>query len=324
MRLTVPGNLLLLGEYAVTEEGGLGLALAVERRVVVALEPASSLVVEGSWGGGELRWTRKSAEQSPLISAVVETWQEFLSARDDSRRAAELPTAEVSKMPTAARISVDSSALFSGGRKGGFGSSAAVTVALTCALLHLSGFRGEELTRLAAGIALPAHRRAQGGRGSGYDVWASLKGGFGCLTGGREPRWQAVELPWLPPLYLFRGRESVSTPNSLMHYERWKRSNPEQWRSFFNESNRSVRAFLQADGWPQARRSFAALKNLGLRLGEQIGVPAEIEAPPSLAPELYKALGAGNELGICLAETQPQESSLESVSVALEGVKWNT
>ncbi len=316
MRLTVPGNLLLLGEYAVTEEGGLGLALAVERRVVVALEPASSLVIEGSWGSGELRWTRESAEQSPLISAIVETWQEFLSTRDDSRSAAELPTA--------ARITIDSSALFSGGRKGGFGSSAAVTVALTCALLHLSGFRGEELTRLAAGIALPAHRRAQGGRGSGYDVCASLNGGFGCLAGGREPRWQAVELPWLPPLYLFRGRESVSTPNSLMHYERWKRSNPEQWRSFLNESNRSVRAFLQADGWPQARRSFASLKNLGLRLGEKIGVSAEIEAPPSLAPELYKALGAGNELGICLAEAQPQESGLDPVSVTLEGVKWNT
>jgi phosphomevalonate kinase len=181
MLLTVPGNLLLLGEYAVTEEGGLGLALAVDRRVSLELEPSSALVVEGRWGGGTAHWTRESAGRSPLITAIVETWREQVYSRGVGA-----PGAGATRMPDSrepgARIVVDSSAFFTAGRKSGFGSSAAVTVALTCALLHLSGFSGSQLIRCAARIALLAHRRAQGGRGSGYDVYASLYGGFGCLA----------------------------------------------------------------------------------------------------------------------------------------------
>jgi phosphomevalonate kinase len=168
-----------------------------------------------------------------------------------------------------------------------------------------------------------AHRRAQGGRGSGYDVYASLYGGFGCLSGGAEPSWQSVELPWLPPLYLLRGPASVSTPNSLQHYERWKASNPGEWRGIFEESNQGVRRFLQADSWLQARPIFTELKELGLRLGERIGVPASVATPDSLDPELHKALGAGNELGIYIAEDPPNDPVLEAVAVAAEGVQWD-
>jgi phosphomevalonate kinase len=317
MRLTAPGNLLLLGEYAVTEQGGLGVALAVDRRVVMNTEPAPELMVEGRWGGRALRWTRDSADQSPLISAIVEAWQEQCSMRADDRAARGYNLPE-------ARILIDSSALFSGGRKSGFGSSAAVTVALTCTLLHLSGLRGGELTRLASRIALTAHRRAQGGRGSGYDIFASLYGGFGCLVGGRQPSWQFLRLPWLPPLYLFRGRSSVSTPDSLKHYERWKSSDPLAGRRFLGESNEGVRAFLEADGWPQALPAFKSMKRLGIWLGRQIGVSAEIEVPPSLEPELCKALGAGNEVGMCLGKAPASESALEPVAVAPEGVRWYT
>ncbi|UCG00019.1 MAG: hypothetical protein JSV89_10880 [Spirochaetaceae bacterium] len=334
MLLTVPGNLLLLGEYAVTEEGGLGLALAVERRVAVEIEPASTLLVEGYWGGGGLRWSRESPGQSPLISAIVDTWQEQLALQGYGSSTGTPPVTGIAKKSPqlapqatsavkAARIVMDSSVLFSGGRKSGFGSSAAITVALSCALLRLSGLSGVELVQWAGRIALKAHRRAQGGRGSGYDVFASLYGGFGCLVGGLHPTWQAVELPWLPPLYIFPGRTSVSTPNSLTRYERWKHSDPSRWRRFLKESNRSVRNFLQADSWSQARLSFMNAKELGLELGERIGVSADIQAPPSLSPELYKALGAGDELGIYLAEIPPQEPDAEAVEVAREGVQWN-
>jgi mevalonate kinase len=39
MRASVPANLLLLGEYAVLEEGGLGLAVAVDPRVRISAAP---------------------------------------------------------------------------------------------------------------------------------------------------------------------------------------------------------------------------------------------------------------------------------------------
>lgn len=312
MRLTVPGNLLIVGEYAVTEEGGLGLALAVDRRVVVELSPASRLVIEGSWGSGTIEWTADSADRSPLISAVVGTWREHLAKRGSGTD------------PEGAHISVDSSAFFAAGRKSGFGSSAAVTVALTCALLHHSGYRGRELTRHASRLALSAHRRVQGGKGSGYDIYASLYGGSGRFVGGREPSWQSLQLPWLPPLYLFRGSASVSTPYSITLYEQWKQSNLPALRRYLKDSNRSIRAFLDAESWAEGRRYFTVLKNLGLRLGEQIGVSADISAPKSLQPELYKALGAGNELAIYVAETPTEEPALEPVALSAGGVQWHT
>jgi phosphomevalonate kinase len=195
-------------------------------------------------------------------------------------------------------------------------------VALSCALLHISGFAGARLLQCAARLALLAHRRAQGGRGSGYDVYASLYGGFGCLTGGADPSWQGVELPWLPPLHLFPGPASVSTRSSLQRYERWKAGHPDEWKSFLQESNRAIRRFLKAESWPQARAAFAVSKELGLRLGERIGVSARVEAPDSLDQASCKALGAGNELGIYVGATSPAGAALERVSPAWEGVRW--
>jgi phosphomevalonate kinase len=341
MRLTVPGNLLLLGEYAVTEEGGLGLALAVDRRVIVDVQPCPNLVVEGRWGEEEVQWTSETPESSPLINGIVETWREQLHARGFCLPEEEGPKRSA-RLDPAARIVVDSSAFFTDRRKGGFGSSAAVTVALTCTLLHLSGFSGSKLLQCAARLALLAHRCVQGGRGSGYDVYASLYGGFGCLVGGTEPSWQAVQLPWLPPLYLFAGPARVSTPISLQHYERWKGCDPAGWRSFLERSNQAVRRFLQAGNWRQARAAFTASKELGLQLGERIGVSAAIQTPVPLSPDLCKALGAGNELGIYVAETPPEagqpearsqaqpalearpqaQPALEAVVPSLEGVQW--
>jgi phosphomevalonate kinase len=326
MRLTVPGNLLLLGEYAVTEEGGLGLALAVDKRVSAEVQPADALSVEGRWGEEAVLWTAESPQGSPLINGIVETWREQLYARGLCPLDAEAPKLCGRRDP-AGRVVVDSSPFFEGGRKSGFGSSAAVTVALTCALLHLSGFSGPQLLECAARISLLAHRRVQGGRGSGYDVYASLYGGFGCLVGGARPSWQAVRLPWLPPMYLFAGSAGVSTTDSLRRYERWKASDPAWWRSFLQQSNRAVRRFLQADNWPCARAAFTDAKELGLQLGQRIGVSAAVEAPAALPPQLYKALGAGDELGIYVAETplearSPGRCGLESVVPSREGVRW--
>jgi hypothetical protein len=123
---------------------------------------------------------------------------------------------------------------------------------------------------------------------------------------------------------VFHGSASVSTPNSITFYERWKRSNPRALRRHLKESNRSVQAFLDAQNWAQGRRCFAALKNLGLRLGEQIGVSADISAPRGLRQELYKALGAGNELAVYIGETPPDHPALEPVTLSAGGVQWHT
>ena len=102
VRLTVPGNILLLGEYAVLEEGGLGLAMAVSERVRFDSMPAETLRIESRWPGASVSWTTEHREASPLISSVVDTIAEQLGP-----------------CPGAA-VTVDSTAFFSpDGRKSG-------------------------------------------------------------------------------------------------------------------------------------------------------------------------------------------------------------
>ena len=303
VRLTVPGNILLLGEYAVLEEGGLGLAMAVSERVRFDSMPAETLRIESRWPGASVSWTTEHREASPLISSVVDTIAEQLGP-----------------CPGAA-VTVDSTAFFSpDGRKSGLGSSAAVAVALVCGLLRTAG------REPSPGLALQAHRRAQGGRGSGYDVMTSFNGGTGLFTGGRDPRWQAWALPGDMRLLLFSGPAPVSTAEAVARYEKWKQTDPAASGDFLRESNNAILSFLRAGSEAQALLWFSACRELGIELGLSIGISAELPIPPGLDPKWCKALGAGNELGLCLlppgVEPPPDDARFRLVMPSGTGVAW--
>ena len=53
----VTGNLLVLGEYAVLEPGGLGVTLAVDRYLTVTIEPADRFAIESRWGSAVHTWS---------------------------------------------------------------------------------------------------------------------------------------------------------------------------------------------------------------------------------------------------------------------------
>ncbi|HTH13468.1 MAG TPA: hypothetical protein VMB23_03670, partial [Spirochaetia bacterium] len=69
-RLTVPGNLLLAGEYAVLEEGGLGAALAVEPRLTVTVFPTDRWELVGRWTGGGEQWDPEGGT-APTFAGLV-------------------------------------------------------------------------------------------------------------------------------------------------------------------------------------------------------------------------------------------------------------
>ncbi len=314
MRASVPANLLLLGEYAVMEEGGLGVAAAAELRVLASAEPpragGAGLTVIGRMGGGrEIYWTRESARGDPQ-AALLEAAVEVCSP-------AGLP---------GGTVEVDSAAFFAAGRKGGYGSSAAVAVALCWALLALAGGAPPQpLAVLEA--ALKVHRRAQGGQGSGYDVFTSFYGGVGVFTGGARPAWRPLNLPWLEPLYLFAGERSVPTPGAIGRYREWQRLRPAEARRFLEESNRDVTGFARAASRREAMGWYSRCRERGLRLGEAVGVGAVVTAriiPEGVKPEDCKALGAGNELGLVFPDSalQPPAAGLSRLVVAQEGLAW--
>jgi phosphomevalonate kinase len=314
VRLSVPGNILLLGEYAVLEEGGLGLAMAVDRRARITCQPSGGLAVTGSWPGSTLAWTPREPDASPIVTAAVaavEQWQRRAGAGTE---------------PWKTHISVDSSAFFlSDGRKSGLGSSAAVTVGIVCALLDAAG-RGDAVRDgTAALLAIQAHRNAQGGAGSGYDVTCSFHGGLGLFRGGALPSWEPCTLPWLPTVYLFTGKAPVSSPQAVRRYTEWKERSPGSAREFLDESNRNVLTFIRASTAAEALQSLGDCKRLGISLGAAIGVSARLSLPPGLDERGCKAVGAGNELGACLLETDaPREGipGLLEAPLSRKGVLW--
>lgn len=320
-RLSVPGNLLLAGEYAVLEEGGLGAAVAVEPRLTVTVFPQDDWEVRGRWVGGSEVWRpegpRAGAPES-FAGRVFLAAFEGLGTRGDER-------GRRWKDPQPARIEVDTSAFFDPtGRKLGYGSSAALAVGLTVALAHLADRDLEDRHAGLHLVAVDAHRAAQGGAGSGYDVTTSWFGGLGLFVGGSEPRWEPAQPGRLPSLALFPGPELVRTPGSIARYRTWQAQHPASARDFLDASNGSVRALVTAPTSSALRDAWETSRDLGLDLGRRIDTPADLEAPRGLEGVFVKALGAGNETGLVAAfggEFPPLGPGLTALTIS-EGWRW--
>ncbi len=154
MIATAPGKLILTGEYAVLD-GAPSVVIAVDRRAIA-------------------RQTATPHGSSPFLLAVADEIAARRGAADPATRAA-------------LEITVDSKAFYDKITKLGLGSSAAVTVAATALAL------GTVDRELVLAVALAAHARAQGPRGtrgSGADIAASVYGGtivFTRTDAGRDP-----------------------------------------------------------------------------------------------------------------------------------------
>lgn len=291
MRFSIPGNLLVTGEYAVTREGGLGFAFALEPRLSGRVEDADWLQVIGVMGPRRLSWPDDGAETGLLGAALA-----LLAPSPD------LPF----------RITIDSSAFFdSGGRKLGRGSSAALALALVFALDWIVGTASASESLLDAGSAysgslfqraLGLHRALQGGRGSGYDVAASLFGGVGVFRGGTSPSWTPVSPLWLPSVRLFLtpGPGPVSSGSAVSRFDAWGLANPLAADTYVAASNGLARRLAVAESYSSAAAAISAAATLGAALGRGIGVPA---TPPSdrREPWVRKAVGAGDEALLVVA-----------------------
>ncbi len=151
-----PGKVVLWGEYAVLE-GAPAAGLAVDRHARCSVETSEV-------------W-RFSAQGFKAPTAVFER----LPPEPPTEEVAILPWHVLRDFPHAqpATIRMDTEAFYRSDSKLGLGSSAALCVALQAALAAHNGMPSDFKRALAA------HRRVQGGRGSGIDVAASFYGG--CL-----------------------------------------------------------------------------------------------------------------------------------------------
>lgn len=217
---SAPGKLYLLGEYAVLD-GGLALLRAVDRRVSVSLAESSS-----GWSltAPELGIDHLGLGPDAMLpEGLSDTHVKQLRLFDEVRSAVN------SAAPATASfdIVIESSQFVQDGHKLGLGSSAAVAVALTAAL---AAGRGMYLTPLNLFLlAANAHSAAQGGKGSGGDVAASVYGGHILYRKGSEP----LHVSWPNDLKLFAvvtgtGSSTVDLVSRVADYAA---KNPAEYRT---------------------------------------------------------------------------------------------
>ena len=302
--LTVPGSVLIAGEYAVLTEGGLGLALAAEPRITATWRARDCFSMTSRFADQTVQWTAQSKHRHALLDCV---WHQVKSAVGR----------ELNDLPYHLRL--DSTSLTqSNGRKSGLGSSAATSVAATAALWYLATQTRPDQDR-AFQMALAAHRQFQGGQGSGYDVACSVYGGVGLFAGGQQPVWTPLNSGQVPPLKLITAPRSVSTPQAIAQWQAWKTQYPDNWKTYIDRSQAMVRTLAQARDRATFQREFDRAADLGQALGRALGVwDAENQAfMEQQAP--VKALGAGNELlaRIC-DEHDPNRMDLD-----VKGIVWS-
>lgn len=303
-----PGKLVICGEYAVLA-GAAAIAVAMPARArvrVAAAHGAGRLTIAGGatwafdWQRGLPAWSVQPAEgQGGILDAVAATLLE-----SGLELAAPLD------------IALDTRAFhhhFADGRtvKLGLGSSAALTVALLAALLVQSQRWPAQAAQLEQ-LAWRAHRRFQGGAGSGIDVAAAVHGGVVLLEGiGRASR----RLSWpggLHWLAVWSG-ESASTPQLLARFEAFRANDAQRFARqmhLLGESAATVVAAWERADVPTLLRGLADYDD-GLRAldaGAGVGIYTPVhERLARLAEDagaVYKVSGAGGgDFGIVLADS---------------------
>lgn len=335
--LSCPGNLLLTGEYAVLEEGGLGICLAPDLRawlmaVPMALEPDQGAVLAPGGPAATLPAatpaTGPGSDQAdkPAINLAIlvrqhpaaepalfwsgrlagNTWQPsqppLLAAILDKLS----PGPVLPGSPGHWTVLLDTSSFHDqAGNKLGLGSSAAATLLLT-AFFHVLSAPDPRATVQDPTLchqAVAAHRQFQGGKGSGYDIWTSFLGGVSLFSGGACPSGQPMDrlARLLPPFRLLQGAAPQKTTSAIAAYQAYKQKDPAAAATWLANCKRLAQGLAAATDQAGLFDLLDQARTAGQAWGRLIGCPADFPRPPGLPPDsLCKATGAGNENAILL------------------------
>lgn len=300
VRVSAPGKLFLLGEYAVLE-GAPALLTAVDRRAAV------TATTSGSWRltARELDVDALELGQDGALPAGLDAQTRRRLALLDAVRSGIFRAFPDTVFPPL-DLDIDTSALHHEGHKLGLGSSAAVAAALCAALANAAGV-GLSRDALFA-LASSAHLAAQGGSGSGGDIATSVYGGLLLYTSGETP----APCVWPDGLDLFAvvtGTGS-STVDLVARVFAYRERDPHGYRRDL-EALRTLAegaegALADADTFlALADQYFHALEALGTHAGAGIVTERHRELRPLAAASgaVFKPTGAGGgDLGLVFAK----------------------
>lgn len=278
-----PGKLFIAGEYAVLD-GCPAVVAAVDRFVTARVQvgaPGATVDV-ASAGHGSVRFDagKPPPEEGPL-AFVIAAWRAVFE------RLPQLADHSLS-------IELSSTLDDPGSGKTGLGGSAATVVATVAALCAALGAPSDSDDRRIAVLeaALAAHRRAQGGAGSGGDVVASVFGGVTLF----EPRGEALplvtEVPWPSGAELLAGWSgAAASTTGLVQRYRAVAPNAVARVGFFERTRAAVAEFVA--GLQCGRIAVEAINAAGdalERLGRDLDLPI---VTPALRSLVHAARGCG-------------------------------
>ena len=312
---SAPGKLMLAGEYVVVERGVPALSVSIGKRIEVEAARVVSgglrAVTAGPVGG----WTVTSEALGFIDEPVgkVPVLAEILQ--------------RIPGVPQSGRFTVKSQ-LGAGKDKPGLGSSAALCSAAASALWRLAGQNGAPELELI----IQAHRAAQGGRGSGYDVATSTQGGVVVFHPAPRSRPQAgpkVErIAWPSGLYAaaFSTGRAASTTELLGRVETWREEDAESFEACIGPFAAETLAFIDAfraqnvrailDAAAQVQEELATMDrigDLGVLAGGQLQLLGVIEDHGAIG----RTSGAGG--GDCVWALTDDPERLETIAEVLEG-----
>jgi phosphomevalonate kinase len=311
---SAPGKLVMLGEYAVLA-GAEALVAAVDRRCVVSVEshggPRSRLEIRAP----HLQIREFDPGERCGID-LVDTVRFGLL-----RNAAARPLSAI----------LDSSGFFApSGEKLGLGSSAAVLTALAGAMQAIENKDNNPPT---LGRLIALHRALQGGRGSGIDVAAALRGGLSTfrLDSAAQATAGSVRLPNSVGFAGIFAGKSAATSDFVGRFHDWRQAEPVRAQALLEALGsvsaagcRALRA-EDSDGFLAAIAEYGVLLDaLGSALRRDVLTPEHrrISALADRFAVTYKTSGAGGgDLGIAFSKDADALAALHA-AVAAEGFLW--
>jgi phosphomevalonate kinase len=314
---SAPGKLVVTGEYAVLV-GAPALALCVDRRMQCVLTDRSS----GDWQFRSYGFAAhaRHPRDALLAGPILPPTDPARLCQFVAQTLIEAGTPAAS-LPQALAIELDSSAGYDGSTKLGIGTSAAVCVALTAALLRLADAHHDPFT-----IAHRAHSRAQGGRGSGVDIAAACSGGLLRYTRSADNvDFGRVGLPSALRYRVIWTGVSAATSNYLERFDAWRQDTlPAPLAELAAAAHATADALHDAGQFMRELRAYAAVLE---RFDSAAGLGiynAEHRALAELATQhgvVYKPCGAGGgDFGMAFA-TVAASAALEAFSAAARAAR---
>ncbi|MEM7295797.1 MAG: mevalonate kinase [Pseudomonadota bacterium] len=297
---SAPGSTLITGEHAVLH-GHRAIVCAIAQRATAQI---TALNVR------ELRITSEIAEPArlPLDAMVAEGPYRFVIA------------AVLSMAPLEHGFGIDIRSEIDPTL--GFGSSAAVTVAV---LFGLQALRGGDVDRFACHSAAVSIIREIQGRGSGADLAASLFGGMLTYRAphGRDTLAEISPLPAPPAISLRYAGYKTPTAEVLARVATAAEVEPTRFAGLYiamaDEAETGIRAAERRD-WAALGRSMAAYQELMVALGVSDPTLDRIVAEASGTPGLFGCKISGSGLGDCVLALGAKPTGFAPVDPAPEGV----